>query len=130
MPVINEKNRIGDVLKYEADNLYCREVVTVLGGAGSDRELKVGTVLGKITASGKVKEITFAANDGSESAYGVLTTDVTAPDGADVSAVAVVNGPAIVAANGLVWPAGATSPQKAAATGQLKAAGIKVQQGA
>jgi hypothetical protein len=125
-----QPNYLGDVLKYEADNRYCREIVTVLGGVGTDRELKLGTVLGKITASGKVKAVDFAANDGSETAMGVLVTDVTAPAGTDVSAVAVVDGPALVSDKGLVWPAGATGEQKAAAIAQLKTAGIKVRQGA
>ncbi len=28
MPVLSESNRLGDVLKYEAPNLYSREAVT------------------------------------------------------------------------------------------------------
>jgi hypothetical protein len=47
-----------------------------------------------------------------------------------VEGVALVNGPAIVADNGLVWPDGATAPQKAGAIAQLRAAWIKVHQGA
>jgi hypothetical protein len=130
VPVISESNYLGDVLKFEVDNLYCREEVTVLAGAGATRELLVGTVLGKITASGKVKAIDFAAADGSEAAFGVLLYDVTAPDGADAVGVALVDGPAVVASNGLIWPAGATANQKATAIAQLKAAGIKVREGA
>jgi len=128
--VTTQPNYLGDVLKYEADNRYCREIVTVLGGVGTERELKLGTVLGKITVSGKVKAVDFAAEDGSETAMGVLVTDVTAPVGVDVEAVAVLNGPALVSDQGLVWPAGATSEQKAAAVAQLRTAGIKVRQGA
>lgn len=39
---IEEKDRIGSLLKYEADKNYCREVVTVAEG----QNLKMGTVLG------------------------------------------------------------------------------------
>lgn len=224
MPVTNESAHLGDVLKFELEDLYCREPITVLAGAGADRVLTVGMVLGRITkgaattaafagnagngafaaaptvlqaakpgdyklviiepatnagafiledpdgiilgrgtvgvafagphlsftlndgavdfaagdgftitvaaGSGKVKQIDFAATDGSDKAYGVLCYDVTAPNGVDAKSSAVVNGPSVVAANGLVWPAGATQPQKDAAIVQLKAAGIKVREGA
>ncbi len=49
MPVYAEANNLGDVLKYEAPNLYSREAVTVLAGTGADRTLTVGTVIGKRT---------------------------------------------------------------------------------
>jgi len=51
MPVLSEANTLGDVLKYEAPNLYSREAVTVLGGAGADRVLAVGAVIGRRTRS-------------------------------------------------------------------------------
>lgn len=79
--------------------------------------------------SGKVKQIDFAATDGSDVASGLLLLDTTAPDGADKSAVAIVRN-AIVSDNGITWPAGATTNQKNAAIAQLKTAGILVRQGA
>lgn len=39
---IEEKDRIGSLLKYELDKNYCREVVTIASG----QNLKMGTVLG------------------------------------------------------------------------------------
>jgi len=51
MPVLSEANTLGDVLKYEAPNLYSREAVTVLAGSGADRVLAVGTVIGRRTRS-------------------------------------------------------------------------------
>ena len=47
MPVLSEANTLGDVLKYETPNLYSREAVTVLAGAGAARVLTVGTVIGR-----------------------------------------------------------------------------------
>ena len=44
-----ETTTLGDVLKYEAPNLYSREAVTVLAGAGEDRMLKVGAVIARRT---------------------------------------------------------------------------------
>lgn len=40
--VIEEKDRIGSLLKYELDKNYCREVVTISSG----QNLKMGTILG------------------------------------------------------------------------------------
>jgi hypothetical protein len=79
--------------------------------------------------SGKVKQIDFAATDGSNLPCGLLLLDTTAPDGADRSGVAIVRN-AIVSDNGITWPAGATANQKSAAIAQLKSAGILVRQGA
>ena len=79
--------------------------------------------------SGKVKQIDFSATDGSNVACGLLTEPATAPDGSDRSAVAVVRN-AIVSANGITWPAGATTNQKNAAIAQLEGLGILVREGA
>jgi hypothetical protein len=79
--------------------------------------------------SGKVKQIDFAATDGSDAACGILLLDTTAPDGVDKSGVAIIRN-AIVSDNSITWPAGATTNQKNAATAQLKSAGILVRQGA
>jgi len=79
--------------------------------------------------SGKVKQIDFAATDGSDVGYGILLLDTTALDGVDKSGVAIVRN-AIVSDNGITWPAGATTDQKNAAIAQLKSAGILVRQGA
>ena len=130
MAAKTESQYLGDFLKYEAEALYCREAVTVLAGSGVDRVLTTGMMLGRITASGKVKQIDFSAADGSENAYGVLCFDVTAPVGADAKGTAIVRGPSVVARNGLVWPAGATEVQKNAAIAQLEAAGILAREGA
>jgi hypothetical protein len=222
MAVQTEGKYLGDWLKFEADNHYSRDIVTVLAGSGTDRELLTGMVLGRITkgaaagaavagntgdgtitaapavgqaakpgvyrvvciepaadggkfavedpdgiligvatvgvefathltftiadgaadfvagdsftitvaaGSGKVKQIDFAATDGSDAACGILLIDTTAPDGTDRSGVAIVRN-AIVSDNGITWPAGATENQKNAAIAQLKSAGILVRQGA
>ena len=46
-----ESTYLGDVLKYEAPNLYSREAVTVLAGNGAKRTLKVGAVIARRTRS-------------------------------------------------------------------------------
>ena len=53
MAFVTEPPRLSGLIKLEEDPSYCREEVTVLAGSGSDRELHIGTVLGRITVSGK-----------------------------------------------------------------------------
>jgi len=124
MPVLNEQNRLVDWLKWEEDNLYSREQVTVASG----QNLKTGTVVGRITSSGKITQLAPAASDGSENAAGVLLSDVDA-SGGDKPGVIIVR-EAIVSSAGLVWPTGITGPQKAEAVAELKALGIIVRDAA
>ena len=65
-----ESTYLGDVLKYEAPNLYSREAVTVLAGDGTDRTLKSGTVIGRRTRS----EATVTTG-GSNTGDGAATLD-------------------------------------------------------
>jgi hypothetical protein len=124
MPVQSESNYLGDWLKFEEDNLYSRDEVTVAGG----QNLATGTVIGVITASGKVTQFTPGASDGSETAAGVLVHSVDA-SAADQPGVIIARH-AICSDKGLVWPGSITGPQKAAAINQLKALGIVVREGA
>src|SRR5690349_11304861 len=63
MPVQTEGNRLGDWLKYEADNQYSREIVTILAGSGAARELLTGMVLGRVT-KGTAASAAAAGNTG------------------------------------------------------------------
>ena len=127
--LVTEPPRLSGLLKLEEDPSYCREEVTVLAGSGSDRALTLGTVLGRITASGKVVALNLSGSDGSETVYGVLLSNTTAPDSVDATGVALVRGPAIVSDAGLIYPAGATSNQKTTINSALIALGIIVRQG-
>lgn len=81
-----------------------------------------------IVAAGseKVVQIDFSGTDGREDAAGVLVGDVTAPDGVDTKGVILARGPAIIIANGLIWPAGANDNQKNGALAQLRALGFVI----
>ncbi len=222
MAVSNESKRLGDWLKWEEENQYSRDIVTILAGSGGERALLTGMVLGRTTkgaatsaaaagntgngtitaapavgaaakpgiyraiciepatdggkfavedpdgiligtatvgspfsthltftiadgaadfaagdsftitvaaGSGKVKQIDFAATDGSDAACALLVADATAPDGSDLSAIAVTRN-AIVSANGITFPADASTNQKNAAIAQLEKLGILVREGA
>ena len=123
MPVLAEANTLGDVLKYEAPNLYSRDQVTIASG----RSLALGAMVAIVTATGKVVALDPAGLDGSEVAAGVLVAavDATAADAPGV----IVARHAIVADHALVWPAAITQPEQDTATAQLKAAGIIVRSG-
>jgi hypothetical protein len=73
--------------------------------------------------SNKILAIDFDAEDGSQNAHGLMAVKVTAPDGVDMPGVEIARHAEIVE-SGLVWPAGATADQKAAALAQLEAKGI------
>ena len=120
MPVLTEGRHTGGFLVWEAFRDYCREVVTIAAGT-----LEPGTVLGRITASGKYAAHDPAAVDGTETAAAVLWGHADASAG-DATAVAVVRGPAIVNRHDLVFAGTPTDPEIAAAHAALATAGIIV----
>ena len=121
MPVLTEAINLGDLLKYEAPNLYSRDLVTVASG----QNLVLGTVLGVVTATGKAKALDPEATDGTEEAAGVLLVAIDASLSDRVGGVNL-DRHAVVADHALTWPSDITAPQKAAAIAQLKALGVLV----
>ena len=125
MSVLAEPLNLGDLLKYEAPNLYSRDRVTVASG----QNLPLGTVLGIVTASGRYKQIDPSAEDGTQVAAGVL---LQACDAAliDRDDGLVVARHAVVAHHALAWPDAITTAEQLTAIAQLKALGVLVRQGA
>lgn len=76
---------------------------------------------------GKAVPIDFAATDGSQIAAGILLRAATLPPGIDTRLPVLIR-MALIAASQLVWPTGATGPQKAQALDQLSRAGILVRE--
>jgi len=107
-------------LKFEEDDsLYSREDITVVSG----QNLSLGTVLGKITASGKYTAYNPAGSDGSQNACAVLLASVDAT-AADTAGVAIARH-AIFAKEGLNWGAGVTTQgHKDTALAALNALGM------
>ena len=123
-PPQSEPNNLGDLLKFEADNLYSRDRVTV----AAQQALKLGHVVGRITASDQVAALDPAATDGRQLAIGVaiapvITADAPSPDGL------IVARHATVADHALVWPDAITPEQRTAGIAQLRAIGVLVRQG-
>lgn len=114
-----------DVVKTEGPNRYSRDEVTILSGVG---KIIPGTVLGKVTATGKYKVLTPAASDGTEVASRISLQHADATS-ADAPRMVVLSRMAEVVAQALVWPAGITATQKTAALAQLETAGIVARRG-
>lgn len=125
MPTITQGKNLGDLLKFEAPNLYSRDVVVLAAG----QNLQLGTVLARKTADGKLYALVPAGADGTEIAVGVLANDVDATL-IDRSDAILIARHAIVATGALIWPAGITDPQKSTALDQLKALGVLARQSA
>ena len=122
--VFVEPMNLGDLLKYEAPNLYSRDRVTVVSG----QNLPLGIVVGMVTATAKVKQIDPSATDGSQYAAGVLMQNCDAHL-ADRDDGLMIARHAIVSSHALQWPTGITTGEQQAAIAQLKALGILVRQG-
>jgi hypothetical protein len=111
---------MGDVLKYEVNPNYTRETVPLLAGMA----YPVGSVLGRITASGKYKLATSGGTDGAQTAGAVLLYAVDATPG-DAVGVVLVRGPAIVSRAALAYDGTVDDATKIATKiSQLAALGI------
>ena len=123
---IEENNRLGDLLKYEADKNYCREVMTVASG----QNLKMGAVVGVKSATDEIKIVSISdeETDGSDSAFGVLLEDVDATSAAKKALVIARD--AILASDYIVFPADSTSDQKKKITRDLEKRGIVIRKSA
>lgn len=110
MVTLTEGRFASDWLKREADSLFSREEAVIVSGAGV---VESGTVVGKITASGKYTPVTVAAADGSQNAAGIVmwTVDATSVDATAV----IIARDAIVVHQGLKYGADVdTSAERAA----------------
>ncbi|MNY25424.1 hypothetical protein D3C86_1592080 [compost metagenome] len=99
--IATDTQRLSNVVKRELwpEAGYCRLQVT----AGETADYKVGTVLGKITATGKFIKAVQTAVDGSAVAAAVVMEDKSVVDGTGV--LALVRGPAAISRDALVLDA-------------------------
>jgi hypothetical protein len=121
---LTETTHPGGFLVWEAFRDYTRETITVATGTAF-ATLDPGTVLGKITASGKYAAHDPAAVDGTETAVAVLWGKADATGG-DVPAVALVRGPAVVNRYDLVFVGTPSEGEITSAHAALLAVGILV----
>lgn len=119
MATVTDTPRAGAFIVSEANGGRSREVVTVTATGGA---LAAGTVLGKITATGKYVRHDDAASDGSETAAAILY----APIGAVEANVTVIARDTVVAGSYLTYEASATALEITEANAELAAVGIIV----
>lgn len=119
MTTFTEPNRSFEALLSEGNGAISRETVTIVSGAGV---LDAGTVLGKITASGKYTGYDDGNSGGSNAAVAVLAQAVDATS-ADVTATAITR-LAEVKYDQLVWIAANDATSKTAAVVNLKTVNI------
>lgn len=132
MPVIStELQRTSNFLKseHEPELAYCRLVVTVTEATA--KTYVPGTVLGKITASGKYTTAVETASDGSKVFAAVVLFKQDIPASTDTKIVVLVKGPASVSKAGLVLDSTYNdSTKKGVIYTAIEAAGIQVLEGA
>lgn len=128
--IATDSTRFSAVVKFELEPQLgiCRESVVLNDSA---QTLRVGAVLGKVTATGKYKLAASAAVDGSQTPVAVLiadglgsSTDVVLAAATDTKALVLARGPVIVADAALQLGTGITA---AAAKTALAAVGILVE---
>lgn len=97
--------RHSNLVKHElwSESGFCRKEVVVNEAAA--KTYAVGTVLGKVTATGKYKIAVETAVDGSKVAAAVVISDASIGAAVDTKLVVLVKGPAEVSQGALVLDA-------------------------
>lgn len=121
MAVLTEGMHDGEFIVSEANGNRSRGIGTVLSG----QVLAAGSLLGKVTASGKYKLHTHGASDGSENVAGIIFNNVDATDG-DLTGRTIVFRDAEVTGAGLTYSTGSDEAAITAANEELAALGIIV----
>lgn len=123
MPTLTMAPTLGDLLKYELNASYCRETVTLK----SRTSYALGSVLGKVTASGKYRlapATQVVGDEGAETAVAILLEAVDAT-AADKPGLVAARGPVILSKAALAFDASVDlAAEKTAKHVQLSAVGL------
>lgn len=125
----NQPATLGDLIHWEVNPTFTTEDGVLLAGSGGAREVPQFAVISQVTASKKLQQIDFAGTGGANAAFALSLLPAVAADGVDGEIKYLARGPAIVHAESIVWPAGATDNQKATALAALEAKGIVARTG-
>lgn len=126
-PFATDTFRFSHLVKheYEPQFAYCREALVANEAAA--RTYVVGTVLGRVTATGKVRVAVQNAADGSQNVFAISLEDKAVPATTDTRVLCLVRGPAIVSKAALVFDASFDLVAELnAAYAQIEALGIRV----
>ncbi len=123
MPTLTASPTLGDLLKFECNPSYGRETVMLK----ADTSYPLGSVLGRITATGEYRLSPAAevvGDEGAEVAVAVLLEAVDATDAA-VTGLIAARGPVILAEAALAFDASVDLPaERAAKIAQLASVGL------
>lgn len=121
---LTEGQHTAEFIVSEAAGTRSRDAVTVTVPANTT--LSAGTVLAKLSATGKYVEYDNSGSDGSEAAAAILYAEQVNDTDADVDVTAtVLNADAEVRSADLVWKTGLVDADKTAGLADLLALGIK-----
>jgi len=114
-----------DLVKAEfwSDQGWCLEGGTVNVSTATD--LVIGSVMGKVTLTGKYVPRDPDATDGSEIAAAIIAKNVAVPASTDTTVQLIVNGPMKVAEESLIFDVEHDSTETAKAISELAALQIK-----
>lgn len=119
MPTKTENQSTGVFIKSEGNGKISRDEITIASGQGV---LVAGTVLGKVTATGKYIAYDDNNSDGSQTAAAILYATVDATS-ADAKAVGIVRY-AEIWRDRLLWASTVAAGEKTTAYADLAALGI------
>lgn len=124
MPVVNEPQNLGDLLKYEEDARYSREQVTI----AANQTLVLGAVVGRNRSNGQIAVFNPANRDGTHIPIGIMAESVNTTT--TLAEAVMIARHVLVARQALIWRTGITAAQQASAIDQLEERGIVVREGA
>lgn len=119
--------RYSNLVKHELwpETSFCRKEVVVNEAAA--RTYAVGTVLGKVTATGKFRIAVETATDGSKVPAAIVVDDRSIAAATDTKLVVLVKGPAEVSLGALVLDATYNdAPKRDAAYAAIEALNINI----
>lgn len=128
MLIATDTFRFSHLVKYELfpEKAHCREVLTANETAA--KTYAVGTLLGKVTATGKYKICVQNAADGSQTPAALVLGDYSVAAATDTKVLALVSGPAGVSKAAIVFDASFDlQAERDAAYATLSGLGIRVQ---
>ncbi len=125
--IATDTARFSNLVKHELwpETGYCRKEVTV--NEAAIKTYAVGTVLGKVTATGKYKIAVETAVDGSKVAAALVIADQSIAAATDTKVVVLQKGPAEISKGALVLDATYDNDaKKDAVYSSLEAVGINI----
>ena len=115
---IVEDKVIGDVLHWEEERHFSREVITL----APNIQIEIGAILGKVKSTGQYMPLNLSAKDGTETPTAVALTRIREP--MDESTGLAILRHAILKIRGIIWPDKITAEQIISVTEKLDQQGI------